>query len=142
MIKDKINRKSNITSVVELFLMFLLLLIVIVVITMACMTTRQQSLQAHYLTEAVIYAENTAEVTATATDADQAAELIGMMDGVKNVQVAGDKITADLGRDSIYTIEITLSTDKGTAGTFTSEDIQVFRAGDQLYELHTGSYNK
>ena len=139
MIKERINRKSNITSVVELFLMFLLLLIVIVVITMACMTTRQQSLQAHYLTEAVICAENTAEVTATATDADEAAVLIGLMDGIKDVHVADDLITATSGE---YVIEVTLSSEEGKTGTFTTEDIQIFRAGDSLYKLHTGNYNK
>ena len=40
MYRDKIKGKSNIASIVELFLMFLLLLVVIVVITLVCMTTR------------------------------------------------------------------------------------------------------
>ena len=58
MFGDKINKKSNIASVVELFMMFLLLLIVIVVITLVCMTAREQSLDAGDLTKAVICAEN------------------------------------------------------------------------------------
>ena len=140
MFGDKINKKSNIASIVELFMMFLLLLIVIVVITMACMTARGQSLDAGDLTKAVICAENTAEVTKDATDAKEAAELIGQMEGVSDVAVTADTLTATQGE---YRIEVTLTPEKGDAGTYVDELINIYPGdGTAIYQLHTGSYIK
>ncbi len=140
MYRDNTKRKSNIASIVELFMMFLLLLVVIVVITMVCMTTREQSLHAHYLTEAVICAENTAEVTHTSKNAEQAAEMIAQMDGASDVSVDGDMIKAKI---DDYELEITLTPQKDAVGTYVSEDISVYHGGKTaIYELHTGSFNK
>ena len=140
MFGDKINKKSNIASVVELFMMFLLLLIVIVVITMACMTARGQSLDAGDLTKAVICAENTAEVTKEAADADEAAELIGQMEGVSDIAVTADTLTATQGE---YRIEAILTPEEGDTGTYVDEQINIYLGdGKAIYQLHTGSYIK
>ena len=140
MFGDKINKKSNIASVVELFIMFLLLLIVIVVITMACMTARGQSLDAGDLTKAVICAENTAEVTKEAADADEAAELIGQMEGVSDIAVTADTLTATQGE---YRIEAILTPEEGDTGTYVDEQINIYLGdGEAIYQLHTGSYIK
>ena len=140
MYRDKINKKSNLAVVVELFIMFLLLLVVIVVITMVCMTTREQSLQASDLTKAVICAENTAEVTKEMTDASKAAERIAQMENVTDVTVSGDTITA--WQDG-YRIEVTLAPEKGAAGTYVDELICIYpKKGSAIYQLHTGSYAK
>ena len=140
MFGDKINKKSNIASVVELFMMFLLLLIVIVVITMACMTARGQSLDAGDLTRAVICAENTAEVTKDAANAQEAAKLIEQMEGVSGVSVDADTVTASLDG---YRIEAMQTPEKGDAGTYIDEQISVYAEdGDAIYQLHTGSYIK
>jgi len=140
MLGDKINKKSNIASIMELFMMFLLLLVVIVVITMVCMTTREQSLDAGDLTKAVICAENTAEITKDAADSSEAAALLENMDGVSNINVAGDTVTAT---QSGYRIEMALAPEEGTSGTYVDETINIYAADDSLlYQLHTGSYLK
>ena len=138
MYRDKLRSKGNIVSAVELFMMFLLLLVVIVVITMVCETTRGQSLEAGSLTDAVICAENAAEVTATAEDAGSAGELISLMDGVTDVEVSGDTVTA---RQDGYIIEVTLTPEEGSAGTYIDEVINIYAADEApVYMLHTGSY--
>ena len=125
---------------VELFMMFLLLLVVIVTITLVCMTTREQSLEAGALTDAVICAENTAEVIKDADSADAAAEFIGLMDGVTDVEVSGDTVTA---RQDGYRIEVTLTPEEGDAGTYVDELINIYPGeGEAIYQLHTGSYVK
>ena len=140
MLGDKINKKSNIASIVELFMMFLLLLVVIVVITMVCMTTREQSLDAGDLTKAVICAENAAEVTKDAASAEEAAELLGMMDGAADITVTGDTVTAI--QDG-YRIEVTLAPEDGSTGTYVDELINIYPGdGEAIYQLHTGNYVK
>ena len=140
MLNSKISRKRNIASIVELFLMFLLLLVVIVVITMVCMTTREQSLEAGALTDAVICAENTAEITKEATDAEEAAELMELMEGVEDITVSGDTVTV---LQDEYRIEITLTPEEGSAGTYVDENIRIYTdETDAIYQLHTGSYVK
>ena len=150
MYTDKIKRKSNPATIVELFMMFLLLLVVIVVITVVCMTTREQSLDAGELTEAVICAENTAEVTKYQTDAAEAAGMLEQMEGVTDVEVSGENtVTA---RQDGYLIEVTLAPEEGSSGTYVDETITIYdasaadaakgnaSAAGSLYELHTGSY--
>ena len=140
MYRDKIKGKSNIASIVELFLMFLLLLVVIVVITLVCMTTREQSLSAGQLTDAVICAENTAEVTKYAENAEDAAALLADMDGVADINVAGDTVTA---KQEGYIIEVTLAPEEGTSGTYIDETISISEeGGDEIYQLRTGSYSR
>lgn len=145
MCADKTTRKSNIASIVELFLLFLLLLAVIVVITLACMTTREQSRQAGQLTDAVICAENTAEVTKAAADAKEAARRMEAMDGISNVQVSGDTVTAELDG---YFVEVTAAAEKQPAGTYVDQTIRICQkdgsaasadGGEELYRLQTGS---
>ena len=140
MYRDKTGKKSNIATTVELFMMFLLLLVVIVVITLVCMTTREQSLEAGALTDAVICAENTAEITKEAADAEEAAKLMNLMDGVKDITVSGDTVTA---RQGEYRIEITLTPEAGSTGTYVNENIRIYTdEADAIYQLHTGSYVK
>ena len=123
MLGDKINKKSNIASIVELFMMFLLLLVVIVVITMVCMTTREQSLDAGDLTKAVICAENTAEITKDAADPSEAAALLKQMDGAADINVTGDTVTPT---QNGYRIEVSLAPDEGTSGTYVDETISIY----------------
>ena len=140
MYRNKVGRKSNTATMVELFMMFLLLLVVIVVITMVCMTTREQSLQAGSLTDAVICAENAAEITKDANSAQAAAKYMELMEGVTDVEVAGDTVTA---QQDEYRIEVTLTPEKGDAGTYVDEVINIYPdEGDAIYQLHTGSYVK
>ena len=140
MLGDKINKKSNLASIVELFMMFLLLLVVIVVITMVCMTTREQSLDAGDLTKAVICAENAAEITKDAADPAEAAALLENMDGASDISTDGDTVTAT---QNGYRIEVTLAPEEGASGTYVDETINIYAGGGSLlYQLHTGSYIK
>ena len=139
MFRDKIDKKSNMASIVELFMMFLLLLVVIVVITLVSMTAREQSLEAGNLTDAVICAENTAEVTKYTATAEEAADMIGEMEGVTDVSVSGDTITA---QQDGFKIEVTLTPEEGASGTYVDEVINIYSGGDDtsMYQLHTGSF--
>ena len=140
MLGDKINKKSNIASIVELFMMFLLLLVVIVVLTMVCMTTREQSLDAGDLTKAVICAENTAEITKDAANPSEAAALLKQMDGISDIKVTEDTVTAT---QNGYRIEVALAPEEGASGTYVDETIKIYADDDSLlYQLHTGSYLK
>ena len=140
MYRNKTRQKSNIAFIVELFIMFLLLLTVIVVITMVCMTTRSQSLRASDLTDAVICAENTAEITSTAGSADEVAKLIGQMEGTDNVTVKGDTITAD---QNDFNLKVVVTPDKGDSGVYIDKTISIYQGGKKpLYELHAGNYSK
>ena len=140
MYNGKIRSKSNIASIVELFLMFLLLLAVIVVITMVCMTTREQSQYASGLTDAVICAENAAEATKGAASAEEAADLLEKMEGVTDAEVTGDTITAT--QDG-YRIEVVLTPEDGDSGTYLDKQINIYPdSGECIYQLHTGSYSR
>jgi len=104
------------------------------------MTTREQSLEAGALTDAVICAENTAEITKEAANAEEAAKLMNLMDGVKDITVSGDTVTAQQGE---YRIEITLTPEAGSTGTYVDENIRIYTdEADAIYQLHTGSYVK
>ena len=146
MYNDKAGKKRNTATMVELFMMFLLLLVVITTITMVCMTTREQSQDAGALTDAVICAENAAEVIKDADSAQAAAEYIQLMEGVTDVNVTGDTVTAN--QDG-YRIEVTLTPEEGAAGTYVDEVINIYSAGgdssgeeEAIYQLHAGSYLK
>ena len=85
-------------------------------------------------------AENTAEVTKEAADADEAAELIGQMEGVSDIAVTADTLTATQGE---YRIEAILTPEEGDTGTYVDEQINIYLGdGEAIYQLHTGSYIK
>ena len=77
------KRTRNIAFIVELLLLFVILLFVIVVITKTFMASRNQSLHARYLTEAVCIAEEIAEVTEGSSDLAGAASLIRSLEEVQ-----------------------------------------------------------
>lgn len=142
--------KRNLAFIVELFIMFILLLVVIVVITTLSIKTRDQSIDARYLNEAVICAENAAELTASASDADEVLTRMEKMDGVANASAEADVITADMnfkeadGPDDQYTIIIKMSEDKGSTGKYITKEIKVTHKGedDAIYTLKTGNFVK
>ena len=146
------RNKSNLAFIVELFIMFIILITVIVVITSLSMKTRQQSIDAGYLTEAVICAENAAEVTADAGSAKGAADLVGMMDEAGDVKVSGDTVTADIGFESEdhgqndYTVVMTVDSEKNGTGRYVKKKIDVYHkgesSGDPIYTLDTGDFVK
>ena len=104
------------------------------------MTAREQSLDAGDLTKAVICAENTAEVTKDAANAEEAAQLLEQMEGVSDIAVEGETVTAT---QNGFRIEATLTPEEGTAGTYVDELINIYPGdGTAIYQMHTGSYIK
>lgn len=161
--------KRNIAFIVELFIMFVILLSVIVIITDLSMKTRQQSIDAGYLTEAVICAENAAEVTSGAKDAAAAEKRLGLMEEASGISRDGNSVTADVafkpeeaaegsepgaknqaaaagGHE--YTVTIDVTTEKGSTGSYVTKKIKVYHKGDagkdgkEIYVLDAGDFVK
>lgn len=148
--------KRNIAFIVELFIMFVILLSVIVIITDLSMKTRQQSIDAGYLTEAVICAENAAEVTSGAKDAAAAEKKLGLMEEASGISRDGNSVTADVeftpeeaaagGHE--YTVTIDVTTEKGSTGSYVTKKIKVYHKGDagkdgkEIYVLDAGDFVK
>ena len=148
--ENETKSKSSIAFIVELFLMFAILLLVIVVITQTLMLTRNQSLKAKHLTEAVIAAENTAEACAGAEDADEAAELLTSMESTDKVKADGNDIDLTIsyeGQDrtgDAYNVHVVLNDEETESGNYRKSTIKVSLAdsGEELYTLTTGNYEK
>lgn len=148
--------KRNTAFIVELIIMFLLLLLVISVITTISMKTRQQSIDAKHLTEAVICAQNAAEVTAAASDAESCAARLEKMEEAKNVKVNGSSVEAGItsGSGEKLRLVIDVGTEKGSTGKYVTKDIAVFLDKDKgadakkagsakpVYTLSTGDFVK
>lgn len=141
--EESVKSKSSIAFIVELFMMFAILLLVIVVITEALVLTRNQSLKARYLNEAVIAAESTAEVAAGAGDADKAAALLKKMENASDVSAEGDSVALTLEyKGNEYKVDVSMAREPGKTGDFVDSTIKVGLAGsdEELYELKTGNY--
>lgn len=130
---------------VELFMLFGILLMVIVVITQILVLTRGQSLDAKHLTKAVIAAENTAEVTAAAEDADDAAELLAGVKNADNIKVEKDEVALTLtyGKDS-YPVRVAVQGSDTKTGRYTAYTIKVYLpdSDEEMYKLESGHYAK
>ena len=141
--------KSSIAFMVELFIMFAILLAVIVVVTTVSVGNRSRSLNAGYLTEAVICAESAAEMTSGAKDPEAALAMLERMDQVNAASLEGDTITAEVrfrgsdGAEDLFRMTIEVSTEVGPEGTFVEKEISVSRTGEEpIYELECGNYVK
>ena len=140
------NRKTNKAFIVELLALVALLIMVITVVSVISIRTRNESLKAKELSDAVLCAQNTAEACAGAEDAGQAAELVGMMEGADEVELSGQQVSFLLtptSRDTYYVTSV-LTPEKGAAGTYVSQAVSVFREdspeGEPIYTLESGNY--
>ena len=141
--EESVKSKSSIAFIVELFMMFAILLLVIVVITEALVMTRNQSLKAKYLNEAVIAAESTAEVVRPARNADEAAALVEKMENAADVSSDGDHVSFTLEyKGTEYGVDVSMTGEAGKTGDFVERIIKVKSADsdEELYELKAGSY--
>lgn len=136
---SKMKVKRSTVFIVELFILFIILLVVIVTITTLSMKNRDQSISAGRLTDAVICAENTAEVTSGAKDIKEAADLIAKMDKTDKPSVRGNVITA---RTEEFIVHVTVDGEKGPSGKYIKKKIEVFSSenGKAIYDLDTGNY--
>ena len=156
------KRTRNIVFIVELLLLFVILLFVIVTITRTFMTSRSQSLHARILTEAVILAEDIAEITKGTDSRESAAGMIGKMEEVQEISgweernsgeeetITGKEgnalavkllFTGEKGKDP-FRAEITREEEETAAGQFITEHISLYYDAETepLYELDTGWY--
>ena len=142
------KRKRDLAFIVELFLLFVILLFVIVVITKMLVTSRNRSLYAKHLTEAVTLAESSAEVIAAAGSQAEAERIFGELSQVTEVNASDGQIVLamdfdgkDGGADQ-YRAVIELTEEPQASGTYLREVIEVFFADqtDPIYTLETGTY--
>ena len=142
------NSKRYKVFIVELFILSIILMALITIITALSMETREQSVEAGRLTDAVLCAENTAEMTSEAASVKQAAKMIGKMDNVSEPGVSGNVISAktriltEKGESRVYIVKVTIDVEKGSSGKYIKKKIEVFSGedADKIYELDTGNY--
>ena len=142
------NSKRYKVFIVELFILSIILMALITIITALSMETREQSVEAGRLTDAVLCAENTAEMTSEAASVKQAAKMIGKMDNVSEPGVSGNVISAktriltEKGESRVYIVKVTIDVEKGSSGKYIKKKIEVFSGEDaeKIYELDTGNY--
>ena len=143
------KRTRNIAFIVELLLLFVILLFVIVVITKTFMASRNQSLHARYLTEAVCIAEEIAEVTEGSADLAGAASLIRSLEEVQDTEETGGQtlgiamlFKAEDGKQDAFDVDLTWEEELSGEGTLVRENIAVFSkdAADPVYVLEAGWY--
>ena len=142
------NSKRYKVFIVELFILSIILMALITIITALSMETREQSVEAGRLTDAVLCAENTAEMTSEAASVKQVAKMIGKMDNVSEPGVSGNVISAKMqiltekGESRVYIVKVTIDVEKGSSGRYIKKKIEVFSGedADKIYELDTGNY--
>ena len=142
------NSKRYKVFIVELFILSIILMALITIITALSMETREQSVEAGRLTDAVLCAENTAEMTSEAASVKQAAKMIGKMDNVSEPGVSGNVISAktriltEKGESRVYIVKVTIDVERGSSGRYIKKKIEVFSGedADKIYELDTGNY--
>ena len=140
-------RKKNISFIVELLLLFVLMLLITTVLVRAFVTARDRSLYAKERTEAVILAEQVAEISMSSGGRDEAFRLIAGMDGVEGFESSGNEagFSACLGSGTPFRLRVVWTEENGSSGTMASQLISVFRQeGEEVpvYELKSGAFRK
>lgn len=141
------NNRKNTAFTVELLGLFILLTAVITIVAGVFVMTRAHSLQARQLTEAVILAENAAEVCSAAADDDSLADKLSSLDnssGRKSFDIAGSegetvlavyasmKGAAESEEDGLYLITVSREYPEGThderpdGGSYAKDTIKVY----------------
>lgn len=138
-------KKRNLAFTVELLGLFILLVLVITVITQVFVMSRSHSLQARQLTEAVILAESTAEVSSTEKDMLQLSEKIGAMENVVSTGYVSDGAQTSEGEiwagavfkpgdngKCRYIIQISRKSTPSGAGEYAEDAISIYSSDDVL----------
>ena len=142
------KEKRSIVFITELLLLFVLLLVVISVIARISILNRSRGLDARHLTEAVILAEDTAEVISAAEDEEEALELIRSMNVTESAEAEDGKIlcvmrfTGEDDKTDEYRLTVSLNEEERSRGTLRTGTIDVFfgKDADALYTLDTGCF--
>jgi hypothetical protein len=144
---EKMNTKKSLAFIVELLGLFILLIMVIVIVTQVFVMSRSQSLRAGNLTEAVVLAENTAEVASLSPDTAEFVRRASQMDNVTEAafEDEGDEDIIGIIMDNDYSLLVSRQTEDTAAGIYAEDVIDVYfndpdMAGEPLYTLRTGNY--
>ena len=134
-------KKRNLAFTVELMGLFILLVLVITVITQVFVMSRAHSLEARQLTEAVILAENAAEISSSEQDMDALTNRFAGQDGLLDLQgtvntyvESEDKYTVTYavpfrpGNDDYYIVRVARNVDRSHAdsGVLANDEISVY----------------
>ena len=138
-------KRKNLAFTVELLGLFILLILVITVITQVFVMSRSHSLEAKRLTEAVILAEDIAEISSTEKDVDALAGKIGKFDkfsiidtsadtaagknGAKDGVILLDYVFGD-GNGYTYRVRIDRKSETSDKGVYAEDTISVYSAGE------------
>lgn len=138
-------KKRNLAFTVELLGLFILLVLVITVVTQVFVMSRSHSLQAKQLTEAVILAESTAEVSSTEKDMLQLSGKIGSMENVMSTGYVSDGAQTSEGEiwagavfkpgddgKCRYIIRVSRKSTPSGEGEYAEDDISIYSAEDVL----------
>lgn len=138
-------KKRNLAFTVELLGLFMLLVLVITVVTQVFVMSRSHSLQAKQLTEAVILAESTAEVSSTEKDMLQLSGKIGSMENVMSTGYVSDGAQTSEGEiwagavfkpgddgKCRYIIRVSRKSTPSGEGEYAEDDISIYSAEDVL----------
>ena len=144
------KKKTAITFIVELLALFALLIMVITVTTVVLVRARGQSREARVLTGAVLCAQNTAEMTAGASDKEEAADRLRQADDISSVQTAQDGISFRSAADSggkesrVFDVRILWREEPSATGICVEETIEVYEEDrrDPVYSLTSGHFIK
>ena len=148
------NNRKDIAFTVELLGLFILLTMVITIVAGVFVMSRSHSLEAKQLNEAVILAQNAAEVSSAAPEDEALADMLHEMDNNKGqavLQREGDEpgswnaLYATVKRDDSsaeeqYIICVTRKYPDGTfeeradRGAYAEDTIEVYAAGDNKAE--------
>ena len=154
-------KRKNLAFTVELLGLFILLILVITVITQVFVMSRSHSLEAKRLTEAVILAEDIAEISSTEKDVDALAGKIGKFDkfsiidttaaaagknGASDGAILLDYVFGD-GNGYTYRVRIDRKAETSDKGVYAEDTISVYSAGEidaaePVYTLTAGKYFK
>ena len=139
--------KRNFAFVAELFLLFFILLFVIVVIVQVVAKTRNESLYAKHLTEAVCMATDTAEILQASGDAKDRYQRLSGMAGVTEAREEKDGVVLRMDGDhddAGFQIHIRTQRDPSADDRFLNGQIDVYYGAEQepIYRLETGVYEK
>ena len=140
------NRRDT-AFTVELLGLFILLIMVITVISSVFVMSRAHSLQARQLTEAVILAENTAEIASAAPDNDTLHDMSSKLANCIGNTASSKETSEDNGAVILFAASIDKKdgghggdvfmvrvTRKYESDTYALDTIDVFEAGDHSAE--------
>ncbi|MBR3295630.1 MAG: hypothetical protein IKI62_05235 [Clostridia bacterium] len=142
----KINGKMNIRYLVELVITLLLILFVVVVLTKVFATAKLNSVYAKDLNEAVLIAENVAELGISSHDREEFLDKISKVETVKDLS-DGDEITFSMSlspetAQDRYLVRATFEEESYPAGKICEMEVSIMDAESrqEIYCISTGKY--